>query len=37
MTKKLINQNDIYNKELLNLIDSDHVFSNNPIDRFKKK
>ena len=37
MTKKLINQNDIFNLELLNSISSKYVFHNEPINRFKNK
>ena len=35
MTKKIINQNMKYYEELLNTIESDFLFNNNPINRFK--
>lgn len=37
MTKKLINQNDSYNLELLNSIGYDYIFTNNPINNLKDK
>ena len=37
MIKKQINQKDSIDIELLNLIDYDYVFNNNPINRFEKK
>jgi len=37
MIKKPINQNDSYNLELLNSVDYDYVFNNNPINRLKNK
>tara|TARA_B100001057_G_scaffold407554_1_gene421480 strand:- start:301 stop:1020 length:720 start_codon:yes stop_codon:yes gene_type:complete len=35
MTKKVLNQNGKYVQELLNFIEPDFIFSNNPINRFK--
>ncbi len=35
MTKRYLNQNDKYVKELLNLIEPDFIFSAKPINRFK--
>ena len=35
MTKKLLDQNDIINTEILNSYDSDYVFMNNPINRYR--
>ena len=37
MTKKDINQNDILNKELLNIIDYNYLFNEKPINRIKTK
>tara|TARA_A100001011_G_scaffold320190_1_gene340595 strand:+ start:204 stop:911 length:708 start_codon:yes stop_codon:yes gene_type:complete len=37
MTKKILNQNDIINTEILNSYDLDCVFSNNPINRLKNE
>jgi len=37
MTKKHINQNDILNKELLNIIDYNYIFDKKPINRVKAK
>ena len=37
MTKKLINQNGIYNLELLHSVGYDHTFENKPINRLKNK
>ncbi len=37
MTKKILNQNDIINTEIINSYDLDCVFSNNPINRVKTK
>ncbi len=37
MTKKILNQNDIINTEMINSYDLDCVFSNNPINRVKTK
>ena len=36
MTKKGLNQNDIYTQELINSIEPDFIFSNQPINRFRK-
>ena len=35
MTKKTLNQNDIYVQKLVNTIEADFIFSNKPINRFK--
>ena len=35
MTKKILNQNDIINTEIINSYDLDCIFSNNPINRVK--
>ena len=35
MTKKTLNQNDIYVHELMNSIEPDYIFSNKPINRLK--
>ena len=35
MTKKILNQNDIINSEIINSYDLDCIFSNNPINRVK--
>ena len=37
MTKKILNQNDIINTEMINSYDLDCVFSNNPINRVKNE
>ena len=37
MIKKDINQNDILNSELLNIIDYNYIFDENPIKRIKTK
>ena len=37
MTKKILNQNDIINTEILNSYDLDGIFSNNPINRLKSE
>ncbi len=37
MTKRHINQNDILNTELLNIIDCNYIFDENPINRIKTK
>ena len=37
MTKKILNQNDIINTEIINSYDLDCVFSNNPINRVKNE
>jgi DNA polymerase len=37
MTKKILNQNDIINTEIINSYDLDYVFSNNPINRVKNE
>ena len=37
MTKKHINQNDILNKELLNMIDYNYIFEKKPINRIIAK
>ncbi|OUX32180.1 MAG: uracil-DNA glycosylase [Pelagibacteraceae bacterium TMED268] len=37
MTKKILNQNDIINTEIINSYDFDYIFSNNPINRVKKE
>ena len=37
MIKKDINQNDIFNSELLNIIDYNYIFDENPIKRTKTK
>ena len=37
MTKKVLDQNDIINTEILNSYDLDYVFMNNPIHRLKTK
>ena len=37
MIKKHINQNDILNKELLNIIDYNYIFDKKPINRVKAK
>ena len=37
MIKKDINQNDILNSELLNIIDYNYIFDENPIKRTKTK
>ena len=37
MIKKLINQNDSFNLELLSSLGYDYVFNNNPINRLKNK
>ena len=37
MIKKHINQNDILNKELLNIIDYNYIFDEKPINRIKAK
>ena len=37
MTKKPINQNDIFNLELLNSISTRYLFDNKPINRLKSK
>ena len=36
MTKKGLNQNDIYVQELINSIEPDFIFSNQPINRFRR-
>ena len=36
MSKKVINQNTNYESELLNSIDSNFIFDENPINRIKK-
>jgi len=35
MTKKMINQNSKFQKELINTVESEFIFSNKPINRFK--
>ena len=35
MTKKALNQNDIYVQKLIDTVEPDFVFSNNPINRFE--
>jgi uracil-DNA glycosylase family 4 len=35
MTKKMINQNSKFQKELIDTVDSEFIFSNRPINRFK--
>ena len=37
MIKKHINQNDILNFELLNILDYNYIFNNEPIKRIKTK
>jgi len=37
MTKKILNQNDIINTEIINSYDLDCIFSNNPINRVKNE
>jgi len=37
MTKKILNQNNIINGEVINSYDLDYVFSNNPINRVKNQ
>lgn len=37
MIKKPLNQNRILDLELLNSIDNEYIFDNNPINRFKIK
>ena len=37
MNKKILNQNDIINTEIINSYDFDYIFSNNPINRVKKE
>ena len=37
MIKKILNQNDIINTEIINSYDFDYIFSNNPINRVKKE
>ncbi len=37
MTKKILNQNDIINTEIINSYDLDCVFSNNPVNRVKNE
>ena len=37
MIKKILNQNDIINTEIINSYDLDYVFSNNPINRVKNE
>ena len=37
MSKKILNQNDIINTEIINSYDLDYVFSNNPINRVKNE
>ena len=37
MTKKILNQNDIINTEIVNSYDLDCIFSNNPINRVKNE
>ena len=37
MIKKPINQNDSFDLELLNSIESNYVFENNPINRLNNK
>ena len=35
MTKKMINQNSKFQKELIDTVESEFIFSNKPINRFK--
>ena len=35
MTKKIINQKTKYDEEIINSIESDFIFNDNPINRFK--
>ena len=35
MTKKMINQNSKFQKELIDTVDSEFIFGNKPINRFK--
>ena len=35
MTKKTLNQNAKYVQDLINSVESDYIFSNKPINRFK--
>lgn len=35
MTKKMINQNSKYKKELINTVESKFIFSSSPLNRFK--
>ena len=35
MTKKTLNQNAKYVHDLINSVESDYIFSNKPINRFK--
>ena len=37
MSKKIINQNDIYDYELINSFESEFEFKENPINRIKKE
>ena len=37
MTKRHINQNDNLNTELLNIIECNYIFDENPINRIKTK
>jgi len=37
MTKKILNQNDIINTEIINSYDLDYIFNNKPINRLKTK
>ena len=37
MIKKVINQNDILNQELLNIIDYEYIYENKPINRKNTK
>ena len=37
MSKKILNQNDIINTEIINSYDLDCVFGNNPINRVKNE
>ncbi len=36
MTKKILNQNDIINTEIINSFELDCIFSDNPVNRVKK-